>query len=109
MYEAGGGGGGHSNNNIYLSQTSLYTIFVWLEGGGGSLKSDLACMFLKNEIFLVGGEESRGPRFDVIFVENLILNFLFCRINGVQNELCVDTNKYYVCFVGGGGGHLGDR
>ena len=104
MYEAGGG---VTPTTIYTYHEHRYVPYLFMMspgGGGGHSNTILACMFVKNEIFLVRGEESRGPRLDVIFVENLILNFLFCRINGVQNELCVDANKYNVCFPGGGGG-----
>ena len=62
MRPGGGGGGG-------VTPTTIYTYYE--EAGRGSLKRDFECMFVKNEIFLVRGEESRGPRLDVIFVENL--------------------------------------
>ena len=64
MYEAGGGGG--------VTPTTIYTYYEEAgRGGGDHSNAILQCMFVKNEIFLVRGEESRGPRLDVIFVENL--------------------------------------
>ena len=66
-------GVGVTPTTIYAYHKHRYMPYLYgRRGGGGHSNAILACMFLKNEIFLVRGEESRGPRFDVIFVENLI-------------------------------------